>query len=104
MDELLDWLLDELLEELLDELLELLLGGGVALGVLGGVVGLLALGQPAKTRQAAVTAAHRRARSSAAATGRDESLNIIGSQDPLGIDRLAQGQLWAKPCTAQFAH
>jgi hypothetical protein len=58
-EELLDELLDEL-EELLDELLEeglpLELGGGVGgveLGVLGGcgVVGLLALGQPASNRQ-----------------------------------------------------
>ena len=52
-------LLEELLEELLDELLDgllLLLGGGVGgveLGVEGvwGVVGVLALGQPASSRQ-----------------------------------------------------
>ncbi len=101
--------LEELeLEELeLEELLELdelelgeLLDGGVVLGVWG-VVGLLALGQPASNRQAQASAA--------GGANRDRGVvrvlpDFIISGHVFNGDWLAHGQRRAKPGFSQFAH
>ena len=113
-----DWLLDEelLLEELLDELLEdellelledelleeELLGeeGALVLGVEGvcGVVGLLALGQPLRSRQAHAGNANRANHLACVL------VNFIGPDDFLRIHRLPVLETRPEPGFAQLAH
>jgi hypothetical protein len=101
---LLDWLLeDELLELLEDELLEEeLLGeeGALVLGVEGvcGVVGLLALGQPLRTRQAHAGTA------SFTSHCHPVSINFICPDYLFRIYRFSRLEARPEPGFAQLAH
>ena len=100
-DELLDEELldDELLLELLED--ELLLEeGALVLGVDGvwGVVGLLAMGQPLRSRQAQAGSA------SLAIQGVPVLFNFISPDNFLGLHRLTGFQARPEPGFAQLAH
>ena len=102
-----DELLLELLEEELDDdelLLELLedelLEDELLLGVDGvcGVVGLLALGQPLRTRQAQAGRARR------ASQNLPVLFHIIGPDYSLRLHRFPRFEAGSEPCLAQLPH